>query len=303
MNTHLPEVSVTKAMAIFKVDDPQIVYLMTEGKFRYGGIPESELEVYRSFSSVEPIVVLPPSGVVNDTSSSAFFVPLMVDASASGTSLLVTKAGALRGRGTDHHCKSNVFRGIVEWMKSNLLGDLSDSIDNITAVSSEESKNKNVTNGPIRVVWSSRRPYCCRPPGKIYMPKRHIMDEEELLRRVGEALGTGYTITAVNFGHNMTARDSVSIASKSNVFVGVHGAGLMWAAFQPPHSGIVEIFGGDRASNNRHYHNIASLADMHYRMMKLGGSVTSLSWNQKSVDELANNIRSISMDLLEEPGN
>ena len=143
-------------------------------------------------------------------------------------------------------------------------------------------------------------PYCCRPPGVMYTPKRSIDKEDEFLKQLDKKLGDRYNLTRVNFG-NETTIDSVKIASRSQIFVGVHGAGLMWSAFLPKHSGLVEIFGGDRSSVNRHYHNIASLADIHYRFLSLRGrNALSLKWDETSVDQIVKKIESIRFD--EEPG-
>ena len=66
-------------------------------------------------------------------------------------------------------------------------------------------------------------------------------------------------------------------------------------------TGLVEMFGGDRGSSNRHYHNIASLADIHYRSLTLRSGVKkSLIWDEKSVDQIVHKIQSINFD--EEPG-
>jgi hypothetical protein len=74
--------------------------------------------------------------------------------------------------------------------------------------------------------------------------------------------------------------------------VGVHGAGLIWSAFMPVHGGLIEIFGGDRPSYNRHYHNVASLADLHYRELSLSGG-NSIGWDDGTVDKLVEMIKSI----------
>jgi hypothetical protein len=50
------------------------------------------------------------------------------------------------------------------------------------------------------------------------------------------------------------------------------------------------MFGGDRGSGNRHYPNIASLADIHYQSMDVGGSAASLTWNADTVDEIVKRI-------------
>ena len=53
-------------------------------------------------------------------------------------------------------------------------------------------------------------------------------------------------------------------------------------------------------SSNRHYHNIASLADIHYRSLMLErGKVENLSWNEESLYQIVRKIQSI--NLKEEP--
>ena len=285
--------NVAMAMAMFNITDPQIVYVTSEKNIRkWNGIQESEIQMWESFSSTNPIIVTKPE--VKPKYS--ILVPYMIDLFHSGTSILVSKTGAgLRGRGVDHHCKSTILCGILRWMKSNLLGD--------DDIGGSDSHNNDAKDGlqTIQIVWSSRQPYCCRPKGKIYKVKRSIANEDELVRQVGEALGSGYNITTVNFG-SLTLLQSVKIASQSNIMVGAHGAGLIWSSFLKleQHSGLLEMFGGDRSSGNRHYHNLASLADIHYRSLSLRSKNSVLTWDSVAVSNIAEKIRSI--DLNKEPG-
>ncbi|KAL9178506.1 hypothetical protein ACHAXT_001844 [Thalassiosira profunda] len=281
--------NVAMAMSMFGITDPQILDLITEKLIAEDqGVPQHDMEMYSAISSVKPLIVAQGR---DKNSENVTFVPYMVDMFKPGTSILVTKTGgAFRGRGADHHCKSSIFRGIAQWMKFNLLGD---------EVNGETFDGSNETNSKIQVVWSSRAPYCCRPRGVVRTPKRPISDEAELVRRVRKALDNKYNITVANFG-NMNTRDSVAIASRSHILVGVHGVGLVWSSFLPPHSGIVELFGGNRGSGNRHYHNIASLADLHYRSLNLRGTTTSLVWNNATVEQIARKIESI--NVWQEPG-
>ena len=96
---------------------------------------------------------------------------------------------------------------------------------------------------------------------------------------------------------------SVQIASTSHIIAGVHGAGLIWTSFLPRHGGVVELFGGDRGSVNRHYHNIASLADIHYRSLSIGRGSTSktLGWDGRTVETIVQKIRSIGVVSEAEP--
>ena len=130
------------------------------------------------------------------------------------------------------------------------------------------------------------------------MPSRSIVNEDELIHLVGQALVSTYNITTVNFG-TLTTHESLKIASQSHIMVGVHGAGLIWSAFlrSDPHAGLLEMFGGDRSSVNRHYHNIASLADMHYQSLSLkrkpGDLKSALIWDQPTIDNIVSKIQSM----------
>ena len=194
------------------------------------------------------------------------------------------------GRGRDHHCKSKIFQGVLRWMKFNMLGSRNSD--------GESFSTRDTSYKPIQVVRSSRGPYCCRPIGKIYTPARPFVEEKKLVHNIRLKLGNEYKIEIVNFG-TIPPRESIRIASQNQIFVGVHGAGLVWSGFTSPHSGLLEVFGGDRGSGNRHYHNISSLADIHYQSMDVEGSAMSLTWNADTVDEIVKRIQNFNLD--EEP--
>ena len=279
------------AMAALNITNPQLIYLVPEKEMRNQHMISKVVEIWSSFSTLDPIVVEIPEvdGTGLNADQPMIALPYMVDFPYQGTSIMVTKTdGALRGRGIDHHCKSEIFRGITDFIRTNLgISDL--------------SNDANVSNS-LQVLWSSREPFCCNPnTGEIYTPSRSIANEQKLVEAVQTSLGSRYNITMVNFGVNMTSSDSVKAAYNADILVGVHGAGLVWSAFTKPHTGLVEMFGGDRDSTNRHYHNIASLADIHYRSLTLRSGVKkSLIWDEKSVDQIVQKIQSINFD--EEPG-
>lgn len=170
-------------------------------------------------------------------------------APVSYTSILSTKTkhGNLRGRGVDHHCKSTLLHDFTRfWIES-----------------------KGITGPPrtrSKITWSSRGVHY--RGSTRYMPSRSIVDERELVCELEKRVGA--PIDVVDFGQ-LSAAESVAVMLDTDVLIGVHGAGLMWGAFmKPTTSSIIEIFGGDRGSNNRHYHNLASLAGLGYADIKHG---------------------------------
>jgi len=124
----------------------------------------------------------------------------------------------------------------------------------------------------------------------MYTPSRSLVDEEQFVDALRER--TGLSIRVVDFGL-LSAKESVQVALNTDVLMGVHGAGLMWSAFMVPgKSSVVELFGGDRSANNRHYHNVASLAGLRYFDVKHGlKSVLgkALKWdnNERLLDQIS----------------
>jgi len=55
--------------------------------------------------------------------------------------------------------------------------------------------------------------------------------------------------------------DQLNVAATSQVFVGVHGAGMMHVLFLPPKARVVEIFCEDRPRGNNHFKNLESMAE------------------------------------------
>jgi hypothetical protein len=89
--------------------NPQIFYIVED---------EGEIEIWESFGITKPIILSKP----DISNTSRIFVTYMIDMGFSGGSMLVAHGGAMYGRGRDHHCKSKIFRIIMSWMKTNMLG-------------------------------------------------------------------------------------------------------------------------------------------------------------------------------------
>lgn len=255
-------------MRMFDIENPQLVLLLNEDN--KDKMTNNTLDMWKSFSTAEPILV----DIQNPRSQQEKVKRFhdLIHLSYSGTSIMTTKIGVLKGRGTDHHCKSKLFRDIVQWMAMNY---------NIEMMHTKDTEVKDV----IQIVWSSRRKQ------QYGIVKRTWHDEDRLLDAIREALGPTYNVTAIDFG-TINTRESIEVVSQIDIMVGVHGAGLTWAAFMPMHGGLIEVFGGDRDNRNRHYHNIASLADLHYREISLG-SMDPIRYDQDTVKDLATIIQSV----------
>ena len=90
--------------------------------------------------------------------------------SAEFTSLLVTKHGALKGRGTNHHCRSVLLREFVAMAKRHFEIPFDDK---------HYLKNP---SGPT-ILWSSRGVHSRGATKKKYKPSRVLLDEGDFLKR------------------------------------------------------------------------------------------------------------------------
>lgn len=102
-------------MRMFEIENPQFVLLLNKDK--QNKMTNNTLDMWKSFSTSEPIIV----DIRNPRSQKEKVKRFrdMIHLTSSGTSIIVTKSGVLKGRGTDHHCKSTLFRDIVHWMAVN----------------------------------------------------------------------------------------------------------------------------------------------------------------------------------------
>lgn len=207
--------NVAMIIMMFNIVSPQLVMLSTNG-----GSVSGDMEMWRSFSNLEPIFIDKMQGfrTVDEKEkgrslpTKSLCIRELITPSTASSSMLVTKSkhGAFMGRGTDHHCKSAIFRKIIHQMTFG-LGIAEPDHD---------------TSAPIQIIFSTRPPYCCRPVGKIYIPARSINNLDGMVTALGKTLGSRYNITQVNFG-NRTTYDSVHLSTHADIIIGTHGAGLV----------------------------------------------------------------------------
>ncbi len=284
--------NVAMVMMTFDIRDPQLVLAVNEPN-------ERDTEMWRTFSKLEPIFVSEQITEEDCIPKTRYRFREVFEAPPSHLSMINTKSkeGGLNGRWVDHECKSPLLLAFTQWIKRR-LDPMNHSID------SERPIDSGGTSRPIQILWSSRQPYCCRG-GKMYTPKRIIKNETQWIDSLGALLGDGYKIKVVDFGI-LSLFESVNVVKQSDIMVGAHGAGLMWSVFLPfgksgeptdstsESKGLVEIFTGDRAHVNRHYHNIASLVGIQYRETKHWSSSDKMfRWDEKRLNEVVSQIRSI----------
>lgn len=156
----------------------------------------------------------------------------------------------------------------------------------------------------VKIIWSSRTVhYRYEHSDAQTVSTRIMLNEDGFVAALGKALrdamwmnttttALSYELRRVNFG-DLNVTESITALEWGDVFVSAHGAALTWVAFLPSGSGVVEIFGGNRGDSNRHFHNLASLTDLHYRSFVSPGDAFNLTWTNRSVAKIAELIRDV----------
>ena len=74
---------------------------------------------------------------------------------------------------------------------------------------------------------------------------------------------TQWTLRGIS-PEDLPTRDVVKIFTGARYAFAPHGGGNAWIVSAPAGACFLELFGGDRGSNNRQYHNLATLVRLRY---------------------------------------
>jgi hypothetical protein len=91
--------------------------------------------------------------------------------------------------------------------------------------------------------------------------KRKFESDRAAVQAIKEVLPSDWDLVEYRPEDVTDFSEQLSIASKSQVFVGVHGAGMMHVLFLPPKARVVEIFCEDRPRDNHHYRNLEEMGE------------------------------------------
>lgn len=69
---------------------------------------------------------------------------------------------------------------------------------------------------------------------------RKILNENELIERI--KLNKKYSVDRVNFGRNISFKDQLKITANTDIFIGMHGAGLTHLLFLPKWGTLFELY-------------------------------------------------------------
>lgn len=90
---------------------------------------------------------------------------------------------------------------------------------------------------------------------------RKFENDDNAIQKVKQALPKDWTLQIYRPEEMKTLQEQLDIAASTQVFVGVHGAGMMHVLFLPPRARVVEIFCEDRPRENHHYRNLEEMGE------------------------------------------
>mmetsp|Transcript_13555 Transcript_13555/g.23359 ORF Transcript_13555/g.23359 Transcript_13555/m.23359 type:complete len:480 (-) Transcript_13555:227-1666(-) len=90
---------------------------------------------------------------------------------------------------------------------------------------------------------------------------RSFQDDAIAEESARSALLPGWSLKTFRPEEYTCLREQLALVAQTSVLIGTHGAGLTHLMFLPPRARVVEIFCGDRSSDNRHYANLGTMSD------------------------------------------
>ncbi|CAO1303857.1 unnamed protein product [Diamesa serratosioi] len=104
------------------------------------------------------------------------------------------------------------------------------------------------TNTKLRITFLSRD-----------TKHRQVMNEDELIKKI--SLNKDYDVQRVSYGRNISFRDQLAITSNTDIFIGMHGAGLTHLLFLPKWATLFELH---NCEDPNCYKDLARLRGVNY---------------------------------------
>ncbi|KXZ45728.1 hypothetical protein GPECTOR_51g714 [Gonium pectorale] len=205
--------------------------------------------------------------------------------------------------GRDTHCRSLVFTGLMAWAHA-LMGDVRPEV--YTWPDGQHRQNDATVVG--RVTWVSRRRFEAANRDKFsgWQSQRILNNEDAIVRALDEAVRewnagsclhdpgrSGCRSTPVVFEFGSTELgdlrwypEQLSVLSRTNVLMAIHGAGVfneVW--MRPSVSAVIEVL--HNSGGQYHYHNIAAFLGLPYHSMPIADPQALATKLKAVMDETA----------------
>ncbi|XP_045158582.2 uncharacterized protein LOC123524440 [Mercenaria mercenaria] len=134
----------------------------------------------------------------------------------------------------------------------------------------------------ILIIW--RRDYVAHPRNPSGSVSRKVKNEDELLGKIKDVF-KGHIVKGLQID-KLPMQDQLALISKTDILIGMHGAGLSHTLFLPRHSGLIEMFPLYHPSENIHFRSMAEWRHLYY-----------MSWsNFDDERELDNHLTIVNVD-------
>lgn len=122
----------------------------------------------------------------------------------------------------------------------------------------EDALNCKMLN--ILILW--RRDYVAHPRNPSGSISRKIKNEDELLRKISDKF-KGHNVAGLQIDV-LPMREQLKITAKTDILIGMHGAGLSHTLFLPGHASLIEIFPAYYPAANIHFQAMAKWRHVFY---------------------------------------
>lgn len=122
----------------------------------------------------------------------------------------------------------------------------------------EDALNCKMLN--ILILW--RRDYVAHPRNPSGSISRKIKNEDELLRKISDIF-KGHHVRGLQID-TLPMREQLIITSKTDILIGMHGAGLSHTLFLPGHACLIEMFPDYYPAENIHFRAMAKWRHLYY---------------------------------------
>lgn len=134
----------------------------------------------------------------------------------------------------------------------------------------------------ILIIW--RRDYVAHPRNPSGSVARKIKNEDELLHKIQQVF-KGHIVRGLQID-KLTMQKQLELTSRTDVLIGMHGAGLSHTLFLPRHAGLIEMFPLYHPSENIHFRSMAEWRHLYY-----------MSWSNFDMEkELDNQLTIVNVD-------
>lgn len=112
----------------------------------------------------------------------------------------------------------------------------------------------------VLILW--RHDYLAHPRNPSGRVSRKIKNEDELLKKITETL-KGHSVRGLQIDlYPMTKQ--LELIAKTDILIGMHGAGLSHTMFLPRHAGLLEMYPMYYSPENRHFRKMAEWRHLQY---------------------------------------